>query len=106
MTGPWYNPASMRRIQNYIGGKFADPAGGAFLDNVEPATGAVYSLVPDSDERDVQAAVDAAGSALGAWSSTPAEHRSHILLKLADLIESHLDHLAQAESIDTGKPIV
>jgi aminomuconate-semialdehyde/2-hydroxymuconate-6-semialdehyde dehydrogenase len=95
----------MRRIQNYVGGRLVDPMSGKFLDNVEPATGAVYSLVPDSDERDVQAAVDAAERAFPAWSSSAAEQRSRILLKLADLIESHLDHLAQAESIDTGKPI-
>src|SRR4051794_19256910 len=95
----------MRRIHNYIDGKLCDPIGGAFLDNVEPATGAVYSLLPDSDGRDVQAAIDAAQNAFAGWSSTPAEQRSRILLKIAELIESHLDHLAQAESIDTGKPI-
>jgi aminomuconate-semialdehyde/2-hydroxymuconate-6-semialdehyde dehydrogenase len=95
----------MQRIFNYIDGKRVPPVANSYLDNVEPATGAVYSQVPDGDEADVAAAVEAAQRAFPAWSATPAEQRSRILLKIADLIESNLDRLARAESIDTGKPV-
>jgi aminomuconate-semialdehyde/2-hydroxymuconate-6-semialdehyde dehydrogenase len=61
--------------------------------------------VADSDERDVQAAVEAAQRAFPAWSAMPAQERSAILLRIADLIEKRLDELALAESIDNGKPI-
>lgn len=92
-------------IDNFIGGHSVAPQSGDYLDNVEPATGAVYSRVADSDERDVAAAVDAAKGAFPAWSQTAAAERSAILLRLADAIEENLDQLALAESIDNGKPL-
>jgi len=81
------------------------PTNGRYLDNVEPATGHVYSQCSDSDEADVNRAVDAAEKAFHGWSHTPAVERSRILLRIADLIETNLDRLAAAESVDTGKPI-
>jgi len=95
----------MKRIKNFIGGESVDSLTGAFIDSVEPATGKVYSELPDSDERDVDRAVESAKTALPAWSSTPVEDRSRILLRVAELIEANLDDLARAESIDTGKPL-
>lgn len=93
------------RIKNFIGGKFVEPVGGKFLDNIEPATGKVYSQVPDSDARDVDLAVAAAEGAFPKWSSMPAAERSRVLLRIADLIERDLEKLARAESIDNGKPL-
>lgn len=93
------------KIANYIGGELVAPIGGAYLDNFEPATGKVYSHVPDSDARDVQAAVDAAEKAFPSWSRTPAADRSRVICRIADLIESKLDELARAETIDNGKPL-
>ncbi len=93
------------RILNFIDGQLVEPAGGAYLDNIEPATGQVYSHVADSDRRDVENAVTAALQAFLAWSETSAAERSRILLRIADLIEGDLEKLARAESVDTGKPI-
>jgi aminomuconate-semialdehyde/2-hydroxymuconate-6-semialdehyde dehydrogenase len=93
------------RIKNFINGEFVEPQSGKYLDNLEPATGKPYSLVPDSDSRDVDLAVAAAEKAFGEWSKKPAAERSKILLRIAELIERDLEKLARAESIDTGKPI-
>src|SRR5262245_50920083 len=95
----------MLRIANFINGEYVEPASGAYLNNIEPATGAVYSQLPDGDERDVERAVEAAEQAFPKWSATPAAERSRILLRIADLIEADLDRLAHAETIDSGKPI-
>ncbi len=95
----------MQRIQNYIDGQWTEPVGGQYLDNVEPATAKAYSQVPDSDERDVELAASAALAAFPSWSATPAAERSRLLCKIADLIEANLDRLAEAETIDSGKPI-
>ncbi len=93
------------QIQNFIGGQCVAPAGGKYLDNIEPATGHAYSQVPDSNSRDVDRAVAAAEKAFPAWSRTTAAERSRILLRIADLIERDLEKLARAESVDTGKPL-
>jgi len=95
----------LNKIQNFIDGQFIAPAGGKYLDNIEPATGQPYSQVPDSDSRDVELAVAAAEKAFVNWSRTSATDRSRILLRIADLIERYLEKLARAESIDTGKPL-
>ena len=93
------------QIRNFIDGQFAEPVGGKYLDNIEPATGKPYSQVADSDARDVDLAVAAAEMAFVDWSRKPAAERSKILLGIADLIERDLEKFARAESIDTGKPL-
>ncbi|MET0751940.1 MAG: aldehyde dehydrogenase family protein, partial [Pyrinomonadaceae bacterium] len=94
----------MLKIENYIGGELLKPASGKYLDNFNPATGEVYSLIPDSNETDVAAAVEAAKKAFPVWSKMSAEARYDILIKLVSLIERDLDSLAEAESVDNGKP--
>jgi len=93
------------RLANFIGGAFVPPASRAYFDDIEPASGRVIAEIPDSDARDVDAAVRAAKGAFEAWSQTPAEQRSRVLLKLADLIEQNFDELARCESQDNGKPL-
>ncbi|MGH9949775.1 MAG: aldehyde dehydrogenase family protein, partial [Pyrinomonadaceae bacterium] len=95
----------MKKIENYIGGDIVEPASGEYLDNFNPATGEVYSLIPDSDDRDVHLAVESATAAFPAWSQTPPEERFDILMRLVSLIERDLELLALAESVDQGKPV-
>lgn len=92
-------------LSNFIDGRLVEPASGQYLDNIDPATGHVYSLVPDSDERDIANAVAAAERAFPIWSKTPAAERSRIMLKIAELIETNVDRLAMAECVDSGKPL-
>ena len=77
----------MLHLLNYINGVLVPPASGQYLDNFNPALGEVYSLIPDSDERDVAAAQAAAQAAFPAWSTMPKEKRSALLLKLSGLIQ-------------------
>src|SRR5947209_14411650 len=98
-------PAEPLKIRNFIDGQLIEPVRGKYLDNIEPATGKVYSQVADSDARDVELAVAAGEKAFPAWSKTSAADRSRVLLRIADLIERDVEKLARAESIDTGKPI-
>ena len=95
----------MQKIKNYINGNLVAPQSNNYINNYNPATGKVYSLIPDSDEKDVHQAVEAAKAAFPAWSNTPATKRSEILLKIAQLITDNLDNLATAESTDNGKPV-
>lgn len=96
---------SMLQIKNYIGGNLVEPHSKKYIDNYNPATGKVYSFIPDSDENDVELAYQAAHKAFDNWRLTPKEKRSAYLLKIAGLIEKNLDRLAMAESIDNGKPV-
>jgi len=93
----------LQAIANFVGGAFVPTEN--HLDDVNPATEEVIARIPDSDARDVDAAVEAARGAFPAWSRTPAAERSRLLLALADLIEKNLDELARLESIDNGKTV-
>jgi aminomuconate-semialdehyde/2-hydroxymuconate-6-semialdehyde dehydrogenase len=95
----------MRILTNYIYGQQRVPLAGQYLDNYEPATGQVYGQIPDSDAQDVALAAEAAKRAFPAWRGLPAVERSRYLNKIADAIEARLDELAEAESLDNGKPV-
>ncbi len=95
----------MEKILNYIHGELVEPVSGKYLENYDPSIGKVYSLIPDSDERDVTQAVHAATNCFDQWSSLPAEKRAIVLQRIADLIDRDLHKLALAESIDNGKPV-
>jgi len=95
----------MQKLANLIDGQLKAPVSGNYLDNVNPAEGRVYSLVPDSGADDVADAVSAAKKAFKDWSERSPENRAVILNRIADLIDRDLDKLAMAESVDNGKPL-
>jgi aminomuconate-semialdehyde/2-hydroxymuconate-6-semialdehyde dehydrogenase len=95
----------MQRISNYINGALQSPVKSLYLDNYNPATGAVYSLIPDSDEADVDLAYTHANEAYKTWRLTSLEERFMVLNRIAELIDKNNDELALAESIDQGKPV-
>ena len=94
----------MKKLQNYIDGALVAPIKDSYIDNYNPSTGKVYSLIPDSDEEDVKKAVEAAKKAFPAWSTMRKDERSKWMLDLADLLEERLEEFAMAESVDNGKP--
>ena len=93
------------RIENFIDGALVAPVAGKYFDNVDPAIGAAYSEVPDSDAADLDRAVAAAKRAWPAWRATPPEVRAAMLEKLADLVEKNREAFERAECVDTGKPL-
>jgi aminomuconate-semialdehyde/2-hydroxymuconate-6-semialdehyde dehydrogenase len=95
----------MQYIHNYINGELVPAISGQYLDNIEPATGLVFSQIARSGAADVQNAYEAGKNAFENWKNLGTEKRSHILLKIAEIIEQNADVLAQAESQDNGKPV-
>ena len=95
----------MKKIQNYINGKFQPPVKGRTLDDINPATGEIIGTVPASTSDDVQQAVDAANNARTAWASLNINERVSWLDKIANSLESQSEKIASLESLDTGKPI-
>jgi aminomuconate-semialdehyde/2-hydroxymuconate-6-semialdehyde dehydrogenase len=92
-------------LLNFIDGTWRNPDSDRYLEVFEPATGAAYARVADSATSDIDAAVTAARSAFPAWSALPHAERARWLQRLADAMESELEALAAAETLDTGKPL-
>ncbi|WP_374763265.1 aldehyde dehydrogenase family protein [Yunchengibacter salinarum] len=88
-----------------IGGEWLAAADGAMLETPNPATGAMLARVPRGGAADVDKAARAARRAFedGAWPALMPAERERLILKLADLVETHADTLAELESLDNGK---
>jgi aminomuconate-semialdehyde/2-hydroxymuconate-6-semialdehyde dehydrogenase len=95
----------METLTNFIDGQDVSKTSNAYLDNYEPATGLVYSRIPESGAEELEAAIEAGKRAFPAWSGAPAEERAGCLRRLASLVERDVEDLARAESIDNGKPV-
>lgn len=93
------------QYENFIGGDWVPPVDGKYFPNISPCDGEVFCLIPQSNEKDVDLALDAAHAAAAGWASTSVTERSMILLKIADRIEQNLEMLAVAETWDNGKAI-
>jgi acyl-CoA reductase-like NAD-dependent aldehyde dehydrogenase len=91
----------------FIDGRFVEAADAARFDCMNPARAELLCTVAAADKEDVDRAVRAARAAFasGSWRDASPAHRKKVLLKLADLVESHAEELAVIETLDTGKPI-
>jgi len=92
-------------VLNLINGVLQPALGGEWLDNVEPATGAVYGRIARSGADDVEAAVAAARAAFPAWRAWSPTDRRAVLHRLADKVAENAALLAEAEARDNGKPV-
>src|SRR5215468_7770358 len=98
-------PPFAERYDNFIGGKWTAPLSGKYFDNISPVNGQAICKVARSDEKDVEAALDAAHAAKDAWGRTSVAERANILNRIAERMEANLEQLAVAETWDNGKPI-
>lgn len=93
------------KLSNFIDGHYIAPINDQYIQNINPATNELISLIPNSSPEDIQLAVNAANKASKSWSNYTGEDRFKILNKIAELIEANIDELALAETNDTGKPL-
>ena len=95
------------RPKMVIGGTKVDAFSGESLPVIDPSTGTTVAQIPSGDHNDANIAVEAASRCFHSpvWQKMKPVARQHLLLKLADLVESHADELAALESIDGGKPL-
>jgi aminomuconate-semialdehyde/2-hydroxymuconate-6-semialdehyde dehydrogenase len=92
-------------LKNYVNGQLVPPFSGEYLENKNPATGDVYSFIPDSNTEDIERAMEAATAAFKDWSICGVKKRYRILSRIADILEQNAEAFALADSIDTGKSI-
>ena len=100
------------KLTNWIGGGPSASLGGEYLDNLNPRNGERIHLLPNSTADDVEAAVHAAqmcfaqgGGGNGGAGGLSREERADLLQNVADDVAQHLEEFAEAEALDSGKPI-
>ena len=92
--------------QLFIDGQWASAASGKTFETPNPATGETLAQVAEGEAEDIDRAVKAARRAFdeGPWTKMTTSERGRIIWRIGDLINEHLDELAQLESLDNGKP--
>lgn len=88
-----------------VGGEWVEASSGARFDVTNPATGEVVGSVPNADESDLKAAIDAASNALEGWKQLPAIERGRILRRGAEVIRERADEIAAVMTAEQGKPL-
>ncbi|MEN9411122.1 MAG: hypothetical protein RL216_3096 [Pseudomonadota bacterium] len=91
--------------RHWIGGAWLD--GADWSERVSPSHGVVVSRSAKGGEAEAEAAIAAARAAFddGRWSRLSAKARAAVLLRVADLIEAHVERFALIETLESGKPI-
>lgn len=92
---------------HYIDGEFRAGIEGHTFETLNPSTNKVITEVAEGRSADIDAAVSAARKAFddGPWPRMSAGERAGFLLKIAEVMESTGDEVAQLEVMDTGLPI-
>jgi malonate-semialdehyde dehydrogenase (acetylating) / methylmalonate-semialdehyde dehydrogenase len=97
--------ASSRQLGHYYGGTWNVAKATEFVDVVNPATGEKLARSPLAGKDDVNAAVAAAATAYPGWRRTPPEDRIQFLFKLKNILEEHIEELAQICTTENGKTV-
>nr|MBA4769404.1 NAD-dependent succinate-semialdehyde dehydrogenase [Sphingobium sp.] len=89
----------------YIGGEWCGARSGATMVVDNPATGAAIGTIPDCDEADTQAAIDAAEAAWPAWRALTAGNRAALLERWYALVMDNVADLGRIMTAEQGKPL-
>ena len=88
---------SLETYQIYVNGEWADAQSGKSFLSSEPYTGKAWAEIPEGDERDVIAAVQAAKTAFDeSWWKREPRRRAAVLQRLAELLTENIEVLALA----------
>jgi acyl-CoA reductase-like NAD-dependent aldehyde dehydrogenase len=97
----------MTKIQNfkmYIDGQWVNSESGKTIETLNPENNKVWATVPESNEKDVDKAVNAAHKAFeSSWADLHPRVRAKYLRSLANQLRENAEHLGTIETIDTGK---
>jgi aldehyde dehydrogenase (NAD+) len=90
---------------HFIDGAFVKPSSGAYIDTMDPSTGAKLARLANGNAADVDAAVAAARKAQDKWAKIGGPARARHLYALARAVQRHGRLFAVLESLDGGKPV-
>ena len=91
----------------YIGGEWAEPAGGRLVDVVNPTTEEPIGRAQLAGPSDIDRAVRAARAAFdgGPWAASTASERAAIMIRAGELISERAALLARTITLEVGSPL-
>jgi acyl-CoA reductase-like NAD-dependent aldehyde dehydrogenase len=96
----------LNRESFYIGGQWARPKSEQRINVVGANTGEIIGHVPEGNEADIDAAVQAARKAMqGEWSTYTPQDRAALLIRFADALQKRAGQISTSVSVQNGMPI-
>jgi malonate-semialdehyde dehydrogenase (acetylating) / methylmalonate-semialdehyde dehydrogenase len=95
----------MKDVGHWINGQVRAGTSGRFGDIFNPSVGEQSGRVAFASAAEVDAAVRAARDALPKWAATTPLRRARVMFRLKDLLEQHIDELADLVSSEHGKTL-
>ncbi|HBE41577.1 MAG TPA: methylmalonate-semialdehyde dehydrogenase (CoA acylating), partial [Bacteroidales bacterium] len=92
-----------RVLKNYINGSWCESRNSKLRDVINPATGQILASVPAGSGEDINDAAESAHKAWSGWRNTPATQRVQYLFRMKQIIEAHLDEIAEICTGECGK---
>ena len=89
----------------YINGQWVKPHGSGRIELENPATREIFSSIPECDEVDAEAAVEAAAGAFEAWAAVPMTERIALMEKMLEHFERAHDEIIAIEACELGAPV-
>ena len=98
-------PELLSQYGLYINGEWRPASDGGTFETCCPANGERRAVCAGATREDGDSAVKAATVAWQSWKKVNPIERADLLLRIADVIDAHKEHLAMVETMDNGKPI-
>jgi malonate-semialdehyde dehydrogenase (acetylating)/methylmalonate-semialdehyde dehydrogenase len=93
----------VRQVPHFIDGASVNGQSGREGDVFNPATGEVQAKVGLASGDEVRKAIAAAQNALPEWANTPPITRARVMFRYKQLLEDHMDELAEILTQEHGK---
>ena len=93
----------VKTLHHYINGQHVEGSSGRYGDVFNPASGEIAARVPLASAEETSSAVNVASAAFPGWRDTPPLSRSRVFFRFKELLETHLDELAELVSAEHGK---
>ncbi|NWN91161.1 aldehyde dehydrogenase family protein [Marinobacter adhaerens] len=93
----------MQIYRNTVNGSLAEPVSSHEAYN--PATGQLLGIAPESDEQDVDRAVEAAAIAQKSWAERSDQQRRDSIHEVARILEENAGYLSELITREQGKPL-
>ncbi|MEI5989999.1 methylmalonate semialdehyde dehydrogenase [acylating] [Enterococcus termitis] len=95
--------AEVRRLKNYIGGKWVESHTQSYEKVYNPATKELLCEVPLSTKGDLEEAVKSAAETFETWKEVAVPRRARILFNYQQLLIRHKEELAKLITLENGK---
>lgn len=93
------------KASHFIDGAYREDEGGAFVDVIYPASGAVIAQIHSATPAIVEDAIVSAERAQREWAALSGTERGRVLTRAAHIMRARNRALSELETHDTGKPL-